>query len=44
MVDEMKSAIHIKKINKKECWYKDTPYHDKEKKQLATSQGTREKT
>mgnify|MGYP001767317556 CR=1 FL=1 len=30
----MKSTIRIKKINGKEYWYEDTPYYDKEKKQI----------
>ncbi|HWQ65521.1 MAG TPA: IS1634 family transposase [Methanospirillum sp.] len=30
----MKSSIRIKKINGKEYWYEDTPYYDKEKKQI----------
>lgn len=30
----MRSTIRIKKINGKEYWYEDTPYYDKEKKQI----------
>ncbi len=30
----MRSIIRIKKINDKEYWYEDTPYYDKEKKQI----------
>jgi transposase len=30
----MKSTIRIKKINGKEYWYEDTPYYDKERKQI----------
>ncbi|MCX6666605.1 MAG: IS1634 family transposase [Euryarchaeota archaeon] len=30
----MKSKIRLKKINKKEYWYEDIPYYDKEKKQI----------
>ena len=30
----MKSTLRIKKINGIEYWYEDTPYYDKEKKQI----------